>query len=59
MVQESGVHGSGAQGPGTGWSPAMALESGYHGAELMLGLRSVGALAWRPGTLTREVAGGG
>jgi two-component system, OmpR family, sensor histidine kinase KdpD len=44
------------QEPGTGLSPAMALDSGYQGTELMLGLRSVGALAWRPETLTREVS---
>ncbi len=48
--------GLGAQGSGTGLSSAMTLDSGYHGTELMLGLRSVGALAWRPGTLTREVS---
>ena len=44
------------QSSGTGLNPAMALGSGYHGTELMLGLRSVGALAWRPETLTREVS---
>ncbi len=50
------TQGAGVQGLGMGLSSAMALDSGYHGTELMLGLRSVGALAWRPETLTREVS---
>lgn len=32
------------------------LESGYQVSTLMLGLRSVGALAWRPTSLSREVS---
>lgn len=39
-----------------GLQPAGALESGYRASTLMLGLRSVGALAWRPDSLSREVA---
>jgi two-component system sensor histidine kinase KdpD len=39
-----------------GLQPTLALESGYHASALMLGLRSVGALAWRPASLSREVA---
>lgn len=33
-----------------------SLEDGFQASALMLGLRSVGALAWRPAALSREVA---
>ena len=39
-----------------GLSPTLAPLAGYHSTSLMLGMRSVGALAWRPETLSREVA---
>jgi two-component system sensor histidine kinase KdpD len=39
-----------------GLSPTLVPLSGYHSTSLMLGLRSVGALAWRPQTLSREVS---
>ena len=37
-------------------SPTVALELDYHATPLMLGLRPLGALAWRPPALSREVA---
>ncbi len=37
-------------------NPAMNSFAGYQSAVLMLGLRPVGALAWKPETLSREVA---
>jgi two-component system sensor histidine kinase KdpD len=37
-------------------SPTMTSFAGYHTTVLMLGLRPVGALAWKPETLSREVA---
>jgi two-component system sensor histidine kinase KdpD len=39
-----------------GLSPTLVPLAGYHSTSLMLGLRSVGALAWRPETLSREVS---
>ena len=39
-----------------GLNPTLAPLFGYHTTPLMLGLRAVGALAWRPKTLSREVA---
>ena len=39
-----------------GLSPTLVPMSGYRSTALMLGLRPVGALAWRPETLSREVA---
>lgn len=39
-----------------GLQPTLAIESGFHTSALMLGMRSVGALAWRPASLSREVA---
>ena len=40
-----------------GQQPTLPLESGFHASALMLGLRSVGALAWRPASFSsREVA---
>jgi two-component system, OmpR family, sensor histidine kinase KdpD len=39
-----------------GMQPTLALESSFHASALMLGMRSVGALAWRPSSLSREVA---
>jgi two-component system sensor histidine kinase KdpD len=39
-----------------GLSPTLLPLSGYHSTSLMLGMRSVGALAWRPETLSREVS---
>jgi two-component system, OmpR family, sensor histidine kinase KdpD len=40
----------------TGQNPTMAHESGFYLSALMLGLRPVGALGWRPALLSREVA---
>ncbi|HEX4031264.1 MAG TPA: ATP-binding protein [Terracidiphilus sp.] len=37
-------------------NPTMTSLAGYHTTVLMLGLRPVGALAWTPETLSREVA---
>ncbi len=45
-----------ARGLVQGLSPGVALASGYQATELMLGLRPVGALGWRPGTLSREIS---
>ncbi len=39
-----------------GLAPTLAPLTGYHATALMLGLRPVGALAWRPETLSHEVA---
>jgi len=39
-----------------GQNPTLPLHSGYHTMALMLGLRPVGALGWRPALLSREVA---
>ena len=39
-----------------GLDPTLAPLDGYHTNALMLGLRPVGALAWRPETLSHEVA---
>jgi two-component system sensor histidine kinase KdpD len=39
-----------------GLSPTLVPLAGYHSTALMLGLRSVGALAWRPESLSREVS---
>ena len=39
-----------------GLNPTLAPRAGYHATALMLGMRSVGALAWRPEMLSREVA---
>lgn len=39
-----------------GLSPTLAPLAGYHTTALMLGVRAVGALAWRPETLSHEVA---
>jgi len=39
-----------------GLSPTLAPLAAYHTTSLMLGLRPVGALAWRPDTLSREVS---
>jgi two-component system sensor histidine kinase KdpD len=40
------------QGP----NPTLAIPGGFHAMALMLGLRPVGALGWRPARLSREVA---
>ncbi len=37
-------------------NPTINLFAGYQSSVLMLGLRSVGALAWKPESLSREVA---
>jgi two-component system sensor histidine kinase KdpD len=37
-------------------NPALVSFAGYHSIALMLGLRPVGALAWQPEALSREVA---
>jgi two-component system sensor histidine kinase KdpD len=39
-----------------GLNPTLTPLAGYYFTALMLGLRPVGALAWRPQTLSREVA---
>ncbi len=39
-----------------GLNPTLVPLAGYHSTSLMLGLRSVGALAWRPESLSREVS---
>ncbi|MDR3773586.1 MAG: DUF4118 domain-containing protein [Terracidiphilus sp.] len=39
-----------------GQSPTVSLDSGFQVMALMLGLRPVGALGWRPALLSREVA---
>jgi two-component system sensor histidine kinase KdpD len=39
-----------------GLNPTLVPLAGYHTSQLMLGLRPVGALAWRPETLSLEVA---
>jgi len=39
-----------------GLNPTIATHSEYYTTALMLGLRPVGALAWRPAALSREVA---
>ncbi len=39
-----------------GLSPTVVPLSGYHSTSLTLGMRSVGALAWRPESLSREVS---
>jgi two-component system sensor histidine kinase KdpD len=39
-----------------GLSPTLVPLAGYHSTSLLLGLRSVGALAWRPESLSREVS---
>lgn len=41
-----------SQGP----NPTLAIHASYHATPLMLGMRPVGALGWRPATLSREVA---
>jgi two-component system sensor histidine kinase KdpD len=37
-------------------NPSLAIPGGFHAMTLMLGLRPVGALGWRPSRLSREVA---
>lgn len=37
-------------------SPTVALDPDYHATPLMLGLRSLGGLAWRPPALSRELS---
>jgi len=39
-----------------GQNPTVFLHSGFHTMTLMLGMRPVGALGWRPEQLSREVA---
>jgi two-component system sensor histidine kinase KdpD len=39
-----------------GLNPTLVPLAGYHTSQLMLGLRPVGALAWRPESLSLEVA---
>ncbi len=39
-----------------GMNPTLVPLDGYHSTALMLGLRSVGGLAWRPTELSREVS---
>jgi two-component system sensor histidine kinase KdpD len=39
-----------------GHNPTVFLEAGFQNMALMLGLRPVGALGWRPALLSREVA---
>jgi two-component system sensor histidine kinase KdpD len=40
----------------TGHSAALSMPEGFDAQALMLGLRPVGALAWRPNQLAREIA---
>ncbi len=39
-----------------GMNPTLVPLDGYHSTALMLGLRAVGGLAWRPALLSREVS---
>lgn len=39
-----------------GMNPTLVPLDGYHSTALMLGLRAVGGLAWRPAELSREVS---
>ncbi len=39
-----------------GHSPTIATQSGFQATALLLGMRPVGALGWRPALLSREVA---
>jgi two-component system sensor histidine kinase KdpD len=39
-----------------GMNPTLVPLDGYHSTALMLGLRAVGGLAWRPASLSREVS---
>jgi two-component system sensor histidine kinase KdpD len=39
-----------------GQNPTLSLDSGFYTTPLMLGMRPVGALGWRPALLSREVA---
>jgi len=39
-----------------GQNPTVSLDSGFYTTPLMLGMRPVGALGWRPALLSREVA---
>jgi len=39
-----------------GMNPTITTQAGFYSTALMLGLRSVGALGWRPARLSREVA---
>ena len=39
-----------------GMNPTLVPLDGYHSTALMLGLRAVGGLAWRPAVLSREVS---
>jgi two-component system sensor histidine kinase KdpD len=39
-----------------GQNPTVSLSSGFYTTPLMLGMRPVGALGWRPALLSREVA---
>jgi two-component system sensor histidine kinase KdpD len=39
-----------------GQNPTITVQSGYFSTALMLGLRPMGALGWRPARLSREVA---
>jgi two-component system sensor histidine kinase KdpD len=39
-----------------GANPAIAAQDGYEAHALMVGMRAVGAMAWKPSSLSREVA---
>lgn len=39
-----------------GASPAIAAQDGFESHALMVGMRAVGAMAWKPSSLSREVA---
>jgi two-component system sensor histidine kinase KdpD len=47
---------AGMQAMTLGLSPTISAHSGYYSTPLTLGMRPVGALAWRPAVLSREVA---
>jgi two-component system sensor histidine kinase KdpD len=66
VCDEDRFYGSGADVPPSlqasmrmitqGQNPTFFLDSGFQSMALMLGLRPVGALGWRPALLSREVA---
>ena len=39
-----------------GANPGIAAQDGFEARALMVGMRAVGAMAWRPASLSREVA---
>ena len=39
-----------------GANPGIAAQDGFEARALMVGMRAVGAMAWKPASLSREVA---